>query len=84
MTLLGKMYKRTNGVKNFRHGPVGCVRALPCNVIAYLVQVCEGAWVKRVATAYTERLRCASFFAFRRAKASSPSIGFTVPLFRSS
>ena len=84
MTLLGKMHKATNGVQNFRDHPVSCVRVFLGNVVAYLVEIRESVRMKRVATAYVDRLRRAWVFAFRRAKASSPSIGFTVPLFRSS
>jgi len=67
--------------KNLQDDPVGIVRVLVCNVIAYVVEVFEGCRVESVTAAHAGRLRCASFFAFRWAKASSPSMGFTPPLF---
>jgi hypothetical protein len=74
--------RRTAGRFVVAH-PVGCVRVVLCNVTAYVVEVRVGFGVKRI-SAHAERLRCASVFAFRRAKASSPSMGFTLPFFRSS
>src|SRR6266852_2027340 len=84
MALMWKRHKRANAVKNLRHDPVGCVRASLCNVIAYVVEVGEGFRVERVAVVHAWRLRCASVFALRRAKAPWPSMGLTLPLFSSS
>jgi hypothetical protein len=75
---------RLRMVKVFQDDPVGCVRVLVCNVIAYVVEVFEGCRVESVTAAHAGLLRCASVFAFRRAKASSPSMGFTLSLFKSS
>src|SRR6516162_7270796 len=77
---MGKEHQCANGVKDFCYHAVGCVRVVLCNVAAYVVQVPVGFRVKRV-SAHAGRLRSASVLAFRRAKASSPSIGFTLPLF---
>ncbi len=84
MTPIRKMHEPANGIKYFEHNPVGSVRIFACNVIAYIDEVGERIWVERVAAAYAAPLRSAWVFAFRREKASSPSIGFTPPLFRSS
>ena len=84
MTLIGKRHQPANGIEDFGREPVGRIRTVHRNVIKYAVEIREGFRMKCVATAYAERSRCACVFAFRRAKASSPSIGFTIPLFRSS
>ena len=84
VTLVRKIDKPANDVKYFVHDAVGRVRVILRDVTADLVEISEGFRMERVPAAYAERLPCAWVFTFRREKASSPSIGFTPPLFRSS
>jgi len=82
VALTGKWNQGADGVKALSYYPVGGVPVVLCNV-ATNVEVDLGFRVKRV-SAHAGRLRSASVFARRRAKASSPSMGFTLPLLRSS
>jgi len=54
---MGKRHKPANGVENLQHDPVGCVRTLLRNEIAYFVEAGEGFRVEHLATAHSGRLR---------------------------
>src|SRR5258708_1018859 len=56
MSLIRKRHDFTDGVKDFRYHSIGCIRVVPCNVLANLIEICESVWVKCV-PAHPMRLR---------------------------
>jgi hypothetical protein len=64
--------------------PIGCVRMFFSDVGTNIVEIGKRFQVKRVAAAYALLWRWISVLAFKREKASSPSMGCTRPDFRSS
>ncbi len=79
MAFVRESHKPPNRVKDLGHRAICDFRIAPCNVFAYVFEVREGPRMERVGADYDGPLRCASVFAFKREKASSPSMGFTRP-----
>jgi hypothetical protein len=71
----------TDGVEDFSYSPVGRIQIVPSYVLAYVVEICERFWLESIPAPHACRFRRASVFALRRAKASSPPIGFPQPFF---
>jgi hypothetical protein len=84
VSLMGKSHETAKGVKYLGHDPVGRVRVF----LGKVNSECRRGRRRLPGEARSRylcgRLRCASVFAFRRAKASSPSMSFAPPLFSSS
>lgn len=81
MALLREGYEPTDQGENLVDNLVGGIRIVLCDVVPDIVEIREGF---RVAAPQSRLLRRASVFAFKRAKAPSPSMGCTRPDFRSS
>lgn len=78
-----KCNQPANRAEDFVNYNIGRVGTLLRDVISNVVEISEGFRVKSI-TAQAVLLRCASVFAFKREKASSPSMGCTRPDFISS
>ena len=75
--------KTADNIENIRYRPIGGVNIVLGYLIPNLIEVGKRFRVESV-PAHAGPVRRSSLFSRRRAKASSPSMGFTRPLFRSS
>jgi hypothetical protein len=83
MPLMWKRYKCPNGLVNLFPNTVGGVQAVFRDELPYLIEVGVRLGMQDV-TAHGRFLRRVSLFCRNRAKASSPSMGCTLPLLMSS
>jgi len=86
MATVRKRNQVLNGIENLDNHPVRGIRIVGRNIAAEFVNVFVSFGVKLIPLVirHRERLRSASVFAMRRAKASSPGIIVTFPLLMSS
>lgn len=92
MALVWERCQLIEGGQNTCNRPVGSVEAVPGNELPNLVKI-EGGFRVEIVTGHLPRLvarlepvreRRAALFSRKRAMTSSPGMGFTLPLFKSS